>query len=78
MDKDTDVMGRCGRLVITVETLQDAIRFINARPRPLAAYIFSRNPVSIDMVHAPTVRRSCYGDTMTLTGTGGVWWVGSC
>ncbi|EUA43316.1 aldehyde dehydrogenase family protein [Mycobacterium xenopi 3993] len=28
--------------VITVESLDDAIRFVNSRPKPLSAYLFTK------------------------------------
>lgn len=41
--------------LIHYENLDDAIDFVNARPRPLALYVFGNDPKNIDLVRAHTV-----------------------
>jgi aldehyde dehydrogenase (NAD+) len=40
--------------VLTVDSLDEAIRFVNARPKPLAAYLFSKSAAERDRVLAET------------------------
>ncbi len=41
--------------VVPYDTLDDAIAYVNARPRPLALYVFDRERAAIDRVLAETV-----------------------
>ena len=41
--------------VLGYEGIDEAIRFVNARPRPLALYVFDRNPATIQRVLERTV-----------------------
>ena len=41
--------------IVTYETLDEAIRFVNARPRPLALYLFDRDGESIKHVLSSTI-----------------------
>ncbi len=41
--------------VVTYDTVDDAIAYVNARPRPLALYLFERDRRAIDQVMAQTV-----------------------
>ena len=43
--------------VIVVQDAREAIEFINARSRPLAAYVFSRNPKTRGRLRARRERR---------------------
>ena len=55
--------------ILTYETLDEAIAFVNARPKPLALYIFSRNDAVqqrvIDSTSSGTV---CVNDTVMQVG----------
>lgn len=51
--------------LVTYRTLDDAIAYINARPRPLALYLFERNRAVIDQVLSQTVSGGvCINDTL--------------
>jgi aldehyde dehydrogenase (NAD+) len=51
--------------VMTYESLEDAVRFVQARPRPLALYIFSGDRGSIDYVQANvSYGGGCVNDTI--------------
>ena len=51
--------------LVTYRTLDEAIAYINARPRPLALYLFERNRAVIDQVLSQTVSGGvCLNDTL--------------
>jgi aldehyde dehydrogenase (NAD+) len=51
--------------VMTYESLEEAVRFVQSRPRPLALYIFSKDRGSIDYVQANvSYGGGCVNDTI--------------
>lgn len=51
--------------VVRYETLRDAIAYINAKPNPLAAYVFSKNPTHIEcMVSQTQAGGMCVNDAL--------------
>jgi len=45
--------------IITVKSVDDAIKFVNARERPLALYVFSKNSQTVDKVLQNTTSGGC-------------------
>ncbi|BBF85631.1 aldehyde dehydrogenase [Aquitalea magnusonii] len=51
--------------IISYDRFEDAISYINARPRPLALYLFDRDPVRIDKVLQQTISGGvCINETI--------------
>ncbi|HEX6657609.1 MAG TPA: aldehyde dehydrogenase family protein, partial [Ilumatobacter sp.] len=44
--------------VLTYEQLDDAIAFVNERPKPLALYVFGSRATAIDRVVTTTIEQS--------------------
>lgn len=52
--------------VLSYETLDDAISFINQRPKPLALYLFSTNPAQQQAIEAQTSSGGlCFNETIS-------------
>jgi len=51
--------------IITINNVDEAIKFINSRPKPLAAYIFSKNNTNIsNFLNNTTSGGACVNDTV--------------